>query len=843
MPKMKKSSDLGIEKVWSEDIDDAVFEDDSRTEDRDIGEYNLEKMALFTLNVNCARHMPALEDSLKPVERRILINMYNMGAYGTKKRKSSEIIGATMVYHPHSDQSIYNTLVGLAQEFKKGQTLIRGIGNFGTIMNPENYGHYRYTEAALSDYAYECFFDDYDEDCIETKVAENMTATEPVYLPAKFPNILIEGTTSIAVGFNCTIPPYNINDVVDVTKRLIKNPADRNFVIYPDIPTGCDLVDTGLFRQICETGEGTMTMRATTEIIDNGSTWIIRVGSIPWLSDLTNIHDSIVKLAKAHEISIKEVQNKSYAAHIKDPASGKKKMINIVDYNIIIDKAKDPYQIRAKLFKMSGLEKTVSVKFRATYDGLHVDKFGMADLLLHWIDSRREYLRRLYNKKNSRINAQLDMNSILVELTSKTNLEKVIKIVRNSTKSELIDSLVREYGMNTFQAKRIADMPMRTWTKEAHDQYVEERKTLLEKKERIMEIIRSEKQIDKIILNDLDALRKYATPRKSQIIKNSDLSEPIPDTNHILVLSKKGYLKKLPAVSSGRTKGYGPFASGDYPIQRVAVNNRDIVMVFDSLGRYSIIPVYNFENNSPKDPGSRVYDTTRLEGEIVSIVPWLSNSDLEYVKETTGEDVYLLTITKNGMIKKTDASEYNSIKVAKNSRACKFKNDDSLIAAGYWMESRDIFIYTRQGSYTIIRSDDISLTGKDSQGVIAIDLIAGDEVAGFCFITPQDEFIVTLTEKGMMKKVPISNLGSDDMRRRKSTYLTYLHNDDLVDRCVCASDSDKIYVCNRMGYKIIDLEDIPELSRRAKGTKLVPIPVGDNIITMFASKHSIPMEF
>ena len=194
MAKKEKKLDRSI---WGQ-VDVNEFENDDNVEDQDIGTYNLEKMSLFALNINCARQLPALEDSLKPVERRILYVMYLLKAYGGKKAKSSEILGACLRYHPHGDGSVYTTLCGMAQGFKRGQKLIRGIGNFGTIMDPSKCAHYRYTEAALSDYAYECFFEDYDQDCIEVKTAANMTDDEPVFIPGKFPNILVNGATSIA---------------------------------------------------------------------------------------------------------------------------------------------------------------------------------------------------------------------------------------------------------------------------------------------------------------------------------------------------------------------------------------------------------------------------------------------------------------------------------------------------------------------------------------------------------------------------------------------------------------------------------------------------------------------
>nr|DAP42271.1 MAG TPA: DNA topoisomerase 2 alpha [Caudoviricetes sp.] len=829
MAKKEKKLDRSI---WGQ-VDINEFENDDNIEDQDIGTYNLKKMSLFALNINCARQLPALEDSLKPVERRILYVMYQMGAYKGKKAKSSEILGACLRYHPHGDGSVYTTLCGMAQGFKRGQKLIRGIGNFGTIMDPSKCAHYRYTEAALSDYAYECFFEDYDQDCIEVKTAANMTNDEPVFIPGKFPNILVNGATSIAYGYNATIPPYNIQDIIDATKTLIKNPKAKNIVIIPDIPTGCDIVDTGSFPEICATGRGTLTMRSHIEIYDAGNNWVLKVSSIPWQSSLVKINQNILALAKSGEIPVKDVHDNSYP--MKNPRD-KSEIINVIDYELVIDKAYDPINVRNKLYKKAGLQKTVSVNFQVVQNGLQVRSYGLADLILQWIDTRREYLRRLYNKRYAKYNARMSLLNILIELTEKTNLQKTVKIIQSSDRDQVEANLVSIYGMNSFQAKRIADMPLRTFTKDAHDAYVKEAEDLHDKMEKLLEIVQSEKKIDKIIIDNLDDLKKYGTDRKCRIVNIDENNEAeISDTNHIMVFTKKGFVKKLPETSPGRTKTYGAFEAGDYPIKRLAINNRKMITIFDSNGKYSVMPVHEFTNTSHKDPGDRIFKIARLDGEVISAFESITDADAKYVRDTMHNDIFIMTITKKGLIKKTPIEEFNSYKTLKGIRGLKLKSDDALVTAFPLMSSTNIMIYTKMGNYTYLRGKDIPQMAKDTQGVMSVTLGPGDEVQGFCVVPEKSDFIVVLTAKGCMKKIPMESVGLSKSRR-DSAYLTYLQNGDTVFQCEATTSKDKIWVCTKTNYNEFDLNQIPDGSRRSKCVKMVPVAVGDNIITMILAK-------
>lgn len=836
----KKTSSAGdMQYLWEGSTSD-MFEMEDNIDDADVGEYNKEKMAIYAANSACARSLPDVIDSLKPIERRILYTMFNLGAYqktsdpDSGHTKSSIIVGSTMQLHPHGDSPIYSTLVGMAQNFKRAQPLVTGIGNFGNEATPESYAHYRYTEAKLSKYAMECYFESYDPECVEMKDAAAFKTEEPVYLPSKFPNILINGSTSIGYGYNVVIPPYNIADVIRVTKQLIKNPEFANINIVPDIPNGCDIVENGQFEQICNTGRGVLRLRGRIDIEEGkAGTWILRIRSLPWQTSLTNVKQAIAKLAKDGQISIKDLHDRSSAA--RDKKTGEYRMI--VNCELIIDKARDPNSIRNILFKKAGLEKHMGVSFRVVQDGLYVKLCSMKELLLTWIDSRREYLRRLYNKKYARLSARRDILRILIELTEGKNLEKTVQIIRKTPKAQLVDALVKEYGgpgkrMNSHQATNIASMSLSAFTADAHDNYVKELTDVQSKMDTLLKLMTSEDAIDEIIMDDLDDLKKYGTQRRSRIVTVSDNAEAeIPDTNHVLMVTKKGWVKKLPQTAPGETKTYGTFSAGDYPIARAAVNNRQDIIMFDSTGRYSILPVYKFENNTPKDPGSKIFEVTKLSGEVVSFFPVLTEQDLETLKRETGNDVFILTVTKNGLIKKTKYEEFMSDKIVRGSKGVKLKANDALISAFPLMSSTNVMIYSKNGNYTYFDNADIPELGKDTMGVMSINLESDDVITGFCVVPDNTEYIVVLTDKGGMKKIPMDGIPLFK-NRRTSSYLAYTQNGEEVIICCAVTSKDKVIVCNKNQAYVYELDQIPEGSRRSRCKKVVPVALGDNIITM-----------
>ncbi len=680
------------------------------------------------------------------------------------------------------------------------------------------------TEALISRYAYECFFEDYDDDCVEKILNTSIDGPEPLSLPAKFPNILINGGMGIAVGNAFVIPPYNIDDIISLCKRLIVNPDDPNIYLIPDLPTGCDIIDDGVsLKEICETGKGVLRMRAHITIEERPRTWVLSISRIPWLVSMDTVYEKLVDLTKKGILPIKDIQNRS------DKITQKNGNVRtLIDYKVIIDKSYDPYVIRDKIFKLTELGKSAGVNFKVVMEGFSIDRLNLKDLVLAWLDERREYKRRLLNKKITKLMARISLLDVLIRLTEQGNIDKTIKIIRTNDLNDVVPALMRHDSMTSFQATKIADMKIAAFTKDAHDKYVLERDKVNIELEKIMNLIKSEKKIDKIILEELDDLKKYALPRKSQVISNNT-EKKVSNTDHIIIVTKQGLIKKLLDVPNRTT--YGSFKNLDYPMHKVNINNMDTIIFFDSFGRFTTLPVYDIENTEMSAYGNTVYDATRLNGEIISAFQSIKSGTNDFIKDQMGDKLYLVTLTKGGYLKKTPMSEFTNIKSTKNVKAMKLKDGDNLIYSDILLESSDVMVYTKKGSFVFISGKDIAEQSKDSMGLMSIKLNDEDECVGLTVISKSDKYILVITEKGIMKKSEIEFLGSAGKRKVDASYLITLDENDAVYAVDTVGDNKTVTICTRTEIMEFNSDDIPTLARRAKGKKMIPLPVGSNIIT------------
>jgi len=305
----------------------------------------------------------------------------------------------------------------------------------------------------------------------------------------------------------------------------------------------------------------------------------------------------------------------------------------------------------------------------------------------------------------------------------------------------------------------------------------------------------------------------------------------ISNTDHLLIITKKGLIKKLPYKGENYDKatGYGSFAQYDYPIHRLVVNNHDSVMLFDSNGRYSCIPVHEIENTESSNPGNKIYNFTKLEGEIVSAYEYINRDMQDTVKDITNQTINIVTLSANGMIKKTDINEFTSLKSTKNVKAIRLKDDDKLAYAGLMFDTTKLLIYTKKGQFAFIKCDDIPLTSKDAIGNIAINLDSDDECVGCTSVGNDAEYLLVITEKGCAKKCEMEYLG-DTKKRRQSSYITTLDHNDNVIYCDTITDESRVIVSTRTNYHVFNADDIRTASRKSKCNKLIPLPVGDNIV-------------
>lgn len=807
----------------NKDFQDAL----KNVEEVDLADYNEQNMLLFSANVNYARHLLRVSDSLKPVHRRILYTMYRNSLFHKNKKKSISMVGSTTDIHPHGGASVYGTMVGLGQYWKTPIPLVNIIGSYGTEVSAV-YAADRYTEITMSDYAWKCFFQDFDSECVEMMFNTAGSIYEPVALPSRYPNAIINGGTGIAMGNAFRIPPFNVEEVVKATKKRMKNRVGHVYLV-PDFPTSCDIVDDGeTIKKICETGMGTLRMRAHIEIIDEGRNWALRVTDLPWGVSIGNIKKSLVELTESGVLPIKETHDK----HRQKLIDGRQ-VIARPDYWIIIDKAHDPYAVREMLFKKTKLEESVAINFKLVLtDEYKLGTFSLAGLIDAWIDDRREYKRRLLNKRIFRATSQIETYKILIEILSGKNLETTVSIIRKSKEADIAANLVKKYGMSSYQATQIADMKLATFNEEAPAKY----KELLKQKEKelddLYDMVKSEERIDAIISAELDELKQYYKPRQSEVISSNGQVMDL-ESEYFLVMTKKGCIKKVSVSSVEKYKrGFGAFENGDFPIAILRGKNMDSIIFIDSFGKFSVVKMGDIPGVALNVAPPKAFPILKLEGEIISMRFFQNSESLKTVKKTLKSDIYIVTVSKNGVAKRTPLESIieqteDGMKTTKNARLTKLKPKDSLAHADYYLSGTNVLIYTKRGEYNFVTAEMFPEFGRDAYGNQLVKLAGTDECIGACAVSDKTPYVVLVTQKGKAKKVEVQYLGEPSASKATS----YIMDIDPGDNLIYADTPEvEIDVMTKLGHQVIPLEDIKTLSRKAKGVKKVSLQPSDAII-------------
>ena len=834
--------------LW-DDIEESDFSSDENVDDADIGDFTKAGMVIYSINTNLARHLVRVTDSLKMIERRILYSMYKIGATPGHLTKSSNIVAATMTIHHHGDISIYDSMVGMTQYWKKNLPMIQGDCNFGSIITPKSYAASRYTEAELTPYAYECFFEDYNEKALTFD--EHLTGVkEPVFLPTKFPNVLVNGSSGLGYGFAPCIPPYNCNDIVDICKRLIENPDDDDILIYPDLPTGCDIVDDPEeIKSICDTGVGKLRMRARIDI--DGETkpnkWILRIRSIPFTVPYDVIYDNIIELGKSKKIAIEDVHECS-SPYVASDGTVK----SDIDLAVVISRSLDPAYVRSYLFKNAGLEKTLAVRFTVVKGYKEIVDLNLKGLVMAWLNERRLYKRSLFNHRINWLKSEINIRDIMIELLSKDNLDKTMHIIRNTNYADIPEALMKDYGMSSHQAKVVASKPTSAFAKDARDKYIAERDKFQKELDGLLDVVYSSKKIDKIILDELEDLRKYATPRKSPIIK-IDGEKTISDTEHFLVTTEKGCIKKLPNPPDKQhgKSWFGSFAPSDSPKYIFAANNYDNVLMIDSTGKYTIMPVYDIPNSLYNEYGEDIYKVAKLEGSVIYQMKLQTSTAASYKSKgkrkgkeakIDTKNLAIICLSANGYMKMSDLSEYvegpdgKPITKIRGSRAARVREGDSLVKACLWGKDYpekfagvQLMIYTELGEYVMLDPSFVPEMGKVTQGNSMLTPSTGDNCAGFSVVFPEDDYVVVVTSKGLVRKEELKYFTASKKRKDKH-YLCNVDNTESIIFACSAKDNHTLRVKMKSGIIDIPVSDIPVIARRAKGQKMIPIASGDKII-------------
>ena len=779
----------------------------------------------YAMSVIAARALPDVRDGLKPVQRRVLYSMIELNNGPDKPhRKCARIVGDTMgKYHPHGDSSIYGALVNMAQEWSTRYPLVDGHGNFGSV-DGDGAAAMRYTEARLSRISMEMLAD-INKNTVDFVPNFDETEKEPVVLPSRFPNLLVNGTSGIAVGMATNIPPHNLREVIAAVVRMIDNRVNEDretsleeimeIIKGPDFPTGATILGKRGIEEAYRTGRAKIKVRAVTNIetMPNGKSRII-VTELPYMVNKARLIEKIAELVKE-----KKVDGITY---IGDESNREGMRINIelrrdVNANVILN----------QLLKHTQLQDTFGVIMLALVNN-EPKVMNLHQMLDCYIAHQEDVVRRRtqYDLNKAEERAHI-LQGLLIALD---HIDEVIRIIRGSANvADAKNQLMERFGLSDAQAQAIVDMRLRALTGLEREKLENEYKELQVRIAELKAILADEKKLLTVIKEEINIIaEKYGDDRRTAIGYDDDMSmeDLIPDEDTVIAMTHLGYIKRMDVDNFRSQNRGGKGIKGmqtieeDYIEDLLMTTNHHYMMFFTNTGRVYRIKAYEIPEAGRTARGTAIVNLLQMQpGEkITAIIPM----------RELNEDKYLFMATKKGMVKKTPMLEYENVR--KNGlQAIVLRDDDELIEVKATDNTQDIFLVTKKGMCIRFKETDVRVTGRVSMGVIGMRFDEDDEVIGMQ-MESQGEHLLVVSENGMGKRTLISefnaqNRGGKGVFCYKVTEKTgYLIGAKLV------SDGREIMLITTEGIVIrMSVDDISVIGRNTSGVKLMNIDQDSDI--------------
>ena len=779
----------------------------------------------YAMSVISARALPDARDGLKPVQRRVLFSMIELNNGPDKPhRKCARIVGDTMgKYHPHGDSSIYGALVNMAQDWSTRYPLVDGHGNFGSV-DGDGAAAMRYTEARLSRISMEMLAD-INKDTVDFAPNFDETEKEPMVLPARFPNLLVNGTSGIAVGMATNIPPHNLREVIGAVSLMIDNRVneDRDTSIEelmevikgPDFPTGATILGRRGIEEAYRTGRAKIKVRAVTNIetMANGKSRII-VTELPYMVNKARLIEKIADLVKEKKID--------GITYIGDESNREGMRINIelrrdVNANVILN----------QLLKHTQLQDTFGVIMLALVNN-QPKILNLHQMLEVYISHQEEVVRRRiqYDLNKAEERAHI-LQGLLIALD---HIDEVIRIIRGSANvAEAKTQLMERFGLSDAQSQAIVDMRLRALTGLEREKLENEFKELQAKIAQLKAILADEKKLLMVIREEINIIAaKYGDDRRTAIGFDDDMSmeDLIPDEDTVVAMTHLGYIKRMDADNFKSQNRGGKGIKGmqtieeDYIEDLLMTTNHHHMMFFTNTGRVYRLKAYEIPEAGRTARGTAIVNLLQLQpGEkITAIIPM----------REFNEDQYLFMATKEGMVKKTPMVEYGNVR--KNGlQAIVLKEGDELIEVKATDDKQDIFLVTKKGMCIRFKEKDVRTTGRVSMGVIGMRFDEDDEVIGMQMESQGEELLV-VSENGMGKRTPIEEF-KPQFRGGKGVlcYKITEKTGNLVGAKL-VNDGREIMLITTEGIIIrMSVDDISVIGRNTSGVKLMSIDQNSDI--------------
>lgn len=792
---------------------EVVYTGDNNIVEMDITESIRQSMLINGANVNYMRQVPDLRDGLKPVERRILYTMYLLDLKPNKDNmKCARIVGDVMAkLHPHGDSSIYDVLVRFTQTWNMYIPLAKDTGNFGTQY--KNGGAaMRYTVTGLSAFAWDCFFSDFDEDSIFMRKSYDGKNEEPEYLPSKYPVGLILGTMGIASGYRVDIPQYNTTEVLKLAIQRLKNPEKKVKMIYPDSVTYSDVVESNGNQQVFDTGSGVVRYRGKIDIDYDKN--CVYVYCPPIRVYLDKVNSSISELVKAGLIK-GMINSRRYVVKTENG--------EFDAWQYFFKKDVDLDEVRRIMFKRTRMDDTLPVNFLFLDDFKEIP-YSVTQYIDDWIDLRREYKYVRYTKLLRKTYEQMHTLETILMIFDGENGPKVVKRMQSVESKDAQKFLMDTYGISSLQARTITQMSIGSFNKDKMKAYHDRLPILRKEKKNIEKILASNEVIDLEIIEELEiGINKYGEPRRSKVIEPEG-AEVIVGSNHKIVTSKKGFIKKLPDT----VNEIGILPDGDVPIDIIGINNKEDLLVIDDAGYIHKLQVHKLPNTELESPGLPVEDYIKMRGKVCGFVP---KPDETFLKNYP--DAYIVMVSRQGTIKKTLISEFVNMK---NSVVCmKLDKGDSIAMVKLVEEDNDddILVYTNNGTGIRYPSLEVKLTGRASKGIRAIAHLDDDDyIIGLDLIdNDDDKFLLCVTDKGRVKKCEL-NYFRTMKRDSKPLRIITLDDNETINIIKSIKGKEKFMVFMKQGNVVLNAKEVNTVTRLSKAIKTIPVKRGDYIIAI-----------
>ncbi len=795
-------------------------------EPREITKELKESYLDYAMSVIVSRALPDVRDGLKPVHRRVLWTMWETGlTHLAKYRKSANVVGATMGnYHPHGDTAIYDTMVRMAQDFSLRYPLIQGQGNFGDV-DGDGAAAMRYTEARLSKVAEELLFD-IEKETVEWMPNYDATRNEPKVLPAKLPNLLLNGSLGIAVGMTTNIPPHNLGEVVDAILCLADNPEATNddlskFIKGPDFPTGGIIFDETAIKACYATGRGGITTRAKAEIVEkkSGRQFDIIVTEIPYQVNKSELIKSIAELHQNKKVEgIRDIRDESDREGMR----------------IVIELKNDapPQKVLNQLYEHSDLQKDFHLNMIALVNGIEPQLLSVKDILFEYIKYRKDVVRKRTQFDLTRAEERAHiLKGLSIALDA---IDRVIATIKKSKdKDEAHKNLVKTFKLSDIQARAILEMRLQTLAALEQEKIEAELKEKLALIKELGLILKSPARILKIIKDELAELKeKYGDARRTKVVphalkafSNEDL---IPNEETIITYSAGGYVKRLApdTFKAQRRGGKGLIGSDvaeeDFLSHFFNAETHDNLLFFTDKGRVFQTKAYEIPEASRTSKGKAIHNFLELptDENVSAIVSYHPKKQ---------QDGFLIMVTKRGVIKKTPLEDFSNIRRT-GIIGIRLQKDDLLKWVRLSSGKDEVILTTRLGQSIRFKEGQARPMGRAAAGVRGIRLKKDDEVAGFDIIKGNDAKVLVVMANGFakqtaLKEYRLQSRGGSGIKTANITPKT-----GTIVSAHITTDEKEIFALSAKGQMIrTNLESVRTTGRSAQGVKIMNLNAGDRL--------------